>query len=406
MKTIIVFGILLTVSLLGSVKLFNRLKISSPLSYLFYSGTIYIFFGLLVGENGFNLISDEITGGLEPVINFSLGWVGFIFGFQLELNLLKRVNGTWFLILLSTFFAVFIAIFFFSLLILNHLFPELAAAPGLTVGFAIVLAILLADSSIPFTIWSSKLLKKRTENLQLCVFISSVENVFPILFTGILFSLFRVVPGSGEIVPATAFNFVLSMLSQVTIGFLIGGGLYLLQNQIKGKYEMPTILFGSVFFLAGISLLFSHSLLFTAMVSGAVFSNLTSRNALLIRVLNPTEKPIYLTFLIFLAIKSAHFEINTILFAVVLLLVKYNSRLAAFKLIHKIKPRWPNLSSFYSHLLLPISSIAPAILLNLAIVLPNETTAFILGIFLICFLMAELFAPVGLGIVQRKMLND
>jgi len=43
--------------------------------------------------------------------------------------------------------------------------------------------------------------------------------------------------------------------------------------------------------------------------------------------------------------------------------------------------------------------------LNLAIVLPADTTAVILGIFLACFLMAELFAPVGLGIVQKEMLN-
>ena len=92
--------------------------------------------------------------------------------------------------------------------------------------------------------------------------------------------------------------------------------------------------------------------------------------------------------------------------AVLLLLIKHNSRLIVFKFLNRFKPSWFKVPSYYSHLFLPISSIAPAILLNLAIVLPHQATGVILGIFLSCFLMAELFASVGLGIVQREMLND
>ena len=78
MKPLIAFGILLAVGFPGAVKLFNRFQVSSPFAYLFYPGTIFIFFGLLIGENGLNLISKEITRHLEPLIHFSPGMAKII----------------------------------------------------------------------------------------------------------------------------------------------------------------------------------------------------------------------------------------------------------------------------------------------------------------------------------------
>ena len=392
-------------SFLGSVKLFKRIKNSSPLSYLFYSGTIYIFFGLLIGENGFNLISHEIIRHLEPLINLALGWVGFIFGFQMELKFLKRINGSWFLMLFFTYFAAFLSIFFFSLLGIVHLFTDAPGTAGFALGTAMILAILLPESSIPYVIWSSKLFKKQTENMRLCVFISSTDNFFPILFTGIVFSLCSFLPGSSEIIINSTGKFLLSFSLQLLVGILIGGVIYVLQKKIKEKYEIPTILLGSVFLIAGFSLIFSHSLLFVAMVSGAVFSNLMRKTDRLVSILGPTEKPIYLLFLIFLGIKYVLFSVEMILIALILLLIKFNSQAFVFKSLHKFKPQWFTISPYYSYLLLPISSIAPAILLNLQLAFPHEAISVISGIFIMCFIMAELFAPAGLQIVKRKMAN-
>lgn len=392
-------------SFLGSIKLFSRVKNSSPLSYLFYSGTIYIFFGLLIGENGLNLISHEIIRHLEPLINLTLGWVGFLFGFQMELKFLKRINGSWYLILFFTYFAAFLSIFFFSLLVIGHFFTDTPGTAGFALGIAMMLAILLPESSIPYVIWSSKLFKKQTENIRLCVFISSTDNFFPILFTGIVFSLCGFLPGSIEIIINSTGKFLLSFSLQLLVGILIGGVIYVLQKKIKEKYEMPTILLGSVFLIAGFSLVFSYSLLFVAMVSGVVFSNLTKNTDRLIGILGPTEKPIYLIFLIFLGIKYVLFSVEMILIALVLLLIKFNSQAFVFRSLHKFKPRWFNISPYYSYLLLPLSSIAPAILLNLQIAFPHEAISIISGIFIICFIMAELFAPAGLKIVKRNILK-
>lgn len=405
MKTLIAFGILLLVGFAGSAKLFKRIKHSSPFSYLFYSGTIYIFFGLLIGANGFNLLPEEMNRHLEPVITFALGWVGFIFGFQIELKFLKRIRGSWYLTLFATFFAAFTLIFLAGLLVIT-LFNGGAYAVGYTVGMALMLAILLAESSVPFVIWSSKLFKKQTENLRLCVFISSMDNFFPIIFTGIVFSLYSFLPAGNHIQLNSAANFIISFMAQLAVGVLVGYGIHALQKVLNEKYQISTILFGSVFFIAGLSFIFSYSMLFMAMVSGITFSNLSKKNDRLISILAPTEKPIYLIFLIFLGAKQAVFGIEMGLFAVVLLLIKLHSRVFTFKFLHAVSPRWFKISEHYAYLLLPVSSLAPAILLDLQIAFPDDVTAVISGIFIICFIMAELFAPAGLKIVQGGMAHD
>lgn len=406
-KTLIAFGILLLVSFVGSIKLFKRIKTYSSFSYLFYSGTIYIFFGLLIGENCFNLLSSEITLHLEPVINFALGWVGFIFGHQIEVKYLKRIKQSWYIVMFFTFFAAFIFIFFISLLAISHFVGTAANAGGFAVGIAFLLAILLAESSIPFVVWSSKLFKKQPENHRLCVFISSLDNFFPILFTGIVFSLYRFLPVSNEIILNSAGNFIISFTSQLLLGMVVGAVIYLLQRGVTEKYQISTILLGLVFFIAGLSLIFSYSMLFTAMVSGVVFSNLSkSRSDRIISILGPTEKPVYLIFLIILGVKNTVFTIEMLLFAVILLVIKFNSRIFTFALLQKVKPRGFKIPRYFSYLLLPIGSIAPAILLDMQIAFPHEIITIISGIFIVCFILAELFAPAGLRIAQRSLAHD
>lgn len=368
-------------------------------SYLFYSGTVYLFFGLLIGENGFDLLPAEIMSHLEPVINFVLGWVGFIYGFQLEKKYLKQIHVSWYFTLFVTFFAAFISILLIGVLAADHFILPAA-------GIALMLAVLLSESSIPFVIWSSKLFKEHTVNLRLCIFISSLDNFFPILFTGFLFSLYGFQSGSGSISVNGLDVFLISFLVQLLTGILAGYAIHALQKVLTQRYQISTILFGAVFFVAGLSFIFSYSILFTAMVSGIVFSNLSKKTDRLIIILGPTEKPIYLIFLIFLGIKSAVFNLETLLLAIVLLFVKHHSRTLTFKLLGKISPHWFKLSASYAYLLLPVSSIAPAILLNMQMTFPNGITAGLSGIFISCFIMAELFAPAGLKLLQNNLAKE
>jgi len=405
-KPLIALGILLAVGFLGAVKLFNRFQVSSPFAYLFYSGTIFIFFGLLIGENGLNLISKEITRHLEPLIHFSLGWVGFIFGFQLERKYLKRIHWSWYVSMFSTYFITFFSIFFLCFWAI-HIFSR-GFIPGLTIaiGFSLVLAILISESSISFTVWSSKFLRRYMHQVRQCSFIASSDNFFPILFTGIIFSLYRYIPKTGEITSLPAKDFFISFAVQVVIGVLSGLTIHFLLKRIQQKLEISAVLFGVIFFISGLSLMVNFSPLFVAMITGAVFSNLTRRHTYLLKIITPTEKPIYIVFLIFLTLQKLELTMDLVLLAVVLMAAKLFSKGLVFNGLHKLKPHRFDMSPYFSYILLPLGSIAPAILLDLFIAFPEQNTRRIAGIFIFMHVVLEIFAPAAIRITQKRLKND
>jgi hypothetical protein len=402
-KTLIAFGILLVVGFLGSVKLFHRLKVSSPFSYLFYSGTVFIFFGLIIGENGFNLLSRETVHHLEPLIHFSLGWVGFIFGFQLELKYLKRIRWRWYIGLVASYLVTFLAVFFLTFAALRLFTHGFIDDIAIAIGFSLVLAILIPESSISFVVWCSKFFKHYISQFRFLSFIASVDNIFPILVTGILFSLYKYMPSTQGITALPASRFLVSFGLQALIGTLSGVFLHYLLKRIQEKLEISAVLLGVIFFISGLSLMAGFSPLFVSMLAGAVFSNLTRRHSYFLKIITPTEKPIYLIFLVYLTMQKAELPLEMILLAIVLLVFKYLSKGTVFMLINKFSLLNFKLSPFFSYILLPLSSVAPAILLDLFIAFPGENTRRLMGLFIFSQVLMELFAPGAIKITQKRL---
>lgn len=403
MKPLIAFAILLAIGFLGSVKLFHRLKVSSPFSYLFYSGTFFIFFGLLIGENGLNLISRGIVHHLEPLIHFSLGWVGFLFGFQLEFKFLKRIQWNWWLSMAATYIASFFIVFFITFIAIRLFAGGLSQDLGISVGFSLVLATIIPESSVAFVVWSSKFFKKHIQQLRLCSFIAASDNIFPILVTGILFSLYRYLPEASTITQIPVGKSLVYFCLQLVTGTVAGVLLHFLLKRIEEKLEISAVLLGVIFFISGLSLMSNFSPLFVAMVTGVVFSNLTRRHSYLVKIMSPTEKPIYLIFLVFLTIHEAVLTWELLLLALGLLAAKFFSKGLVFGIIGKIKKLQLDTSPYLSYLLLPLSAIAPAILLDLFIAFPDDNTRKIVGIFIVSQVFLEVLAPAAIRITQKRL---
>ncbi len=73
--------------------------------------------------------------------------------------------------------------------------------------------------------------------------------------------------------------------------------MFYLVKKIINKLEISAVLFGTIFFVSGLSSMFHFSPLFVSMLCGVIFSNLTRRHSYFMKILNPTEKPIYIIFL-------------------------------------------------------------------------------------------------------------
>jgi hypothetical protein len=401
-KTLIAFGILLLAGFLGSVKLFNRIKSKTPFAYLFFSGTFYLFFGLLVGENGFNLISSEILHRLAPVINFSLGWVGFIFGFQLQVRYLRKIPFHWYLTLVVTYFVTFITIFIFSFISIRYIFPTLITRQDIAIGISLILAILISESAISFVAWSSQFFKEYSYETRLSTFIASLDNLFPILFTGIVLSLYQFQPAANRIFLDSLGRGAIDFFIQIFVGAAAGILIHLLLKKGEQRLDMSVVIIGGVLLISGLSLMLHFSPLFVAMVMGAVLANLTRKQADFVKILNPTEKPIYIIYLLFLTINKIEINLMLALMAVMLLLIKFHAKLFVFKSLALYNPNRFHHMSRFAYILLPLSSIAPAILLDLFYAFPHPRSGLVSGTFIVALIVSEIFAPVGIKIAQKR----
>jgi len=115
MHAIYAFGLLILLAFLGSRLIVRRKRFLSPLTFLFLSGLIYIFVGFYLGKGVLNVLSPQVLLGLTPLSGLGLGWIGFLFGFQLEFKYLRRFPGKYiglsYLQFLFTFVVVFIGFF-------------------------------------------------------------------------------------------------------------------------------------------------------------------------------------------------------------------------------------------------------------------------------------------------------
>ena len=69
---------------------FRRIELPLFARKFYLTGTEYLFLGLLLGPQFFNLLDSQTLLGLEPLFALLLGWIGLIFGFQFEIVKLRR----------------------------------------------------------------------------------------------------------------------------------------------------------------------------------------------------------------------------------------------------------------------------------------------------------------------------
>ena len=57
---------------------------------LYFTGTEFLFLGILLGPVFLNILDKQTIEGLAPIKSLILGWIGLLFGFQFEIQKLQR----------------------------------------------------------------------------------------------------------------------------------------------------------------------------------------------------------------------------------------------------------------------------------------------------------------------------
>ena len=76
--------VLILLALLGARFSFSTERVPAGPRLLFRTGTHFLFLGLALGPVGLSFLSEDAVVQLYPLLGLGLGWVGLLFGLQLD----------------------------------------------------------------------------------------------------------------------------------------------------------------------------------------------------------------------------------------------------------------------------------------------------------------------------------
>ena len=397
MQAIYAFGLLILIAFLGA-KFITKRTFLSPVNYFFYSGFVYIFLGIALGTSGWDILSSSILSGLTPLIGLGLGWVGFLFGFQLETKYLKRFPGKYISLSFLQFLFVFLLGGFVFSLFLKLLYPE--EQVYMLYGMAAALGLLLSLNSPTLLNMASRVIPARGSYYYLARFLVSVSGFWGIVGLVLILSFWHFPFFESEVVFKGAVFLLAGTIFPVLLGILF----HRLTKKKSSEEQMLIYLLGLVFFVSGAAFYFNLPPLYLSMVLGITFSNLTKIHEKLYPLLISTEKPLYIIFLILI---GALWEVTldyriAILIAlmVVIRVMTYVLPLPLFKVILDFPCHLP---ARFGLSFLSSGGIGVALAVSLKLAYPLLLTDTFLTIALCGVLITEFIAPWGLKTSVSKL---
>lgn len=309
----IFFALLLItfVALNGYHLTFRGVKMPFFSRKLYFTGTEFIFLGILLGPVFFNLLDQDTIAGLEPIKALVLGWIGLLFGFQFEISKLKRFPAHFFQATLVDVVITFVLILLFVYFVLplftdisfNQLIPvslTLSAVAACSAQTGI--ALFAKDFPLSINKDSIRLLRYMTSiNSAIALMIFGVAYIFktPIFFHTILISKLLIGPAIG-IMAAMGLLFIY-------IFFL---------SQKLGESELALVIIGMAILTSATAMIHNFSPLLTNFFFGFILVNISTGKERIFNILSSIEKPLYLLLLVFLGSALHDFSIWILFFAI------------------------------------------------------------------------------------------
>jgi len=283
--------VLILLALLGARFSFSTLQAPPGPRLVFRTGTHFLFLGFILGPQLLGLLTQEAVQQLFPLLGIGLGWIGFLFGLQLDRRNLRQFPPVFHLLALGQAILVFFFFFvigWFALLGSGH--------AGRIPQFLIMGAAATACISTPAGIaLISTNYQVRGKVRDLLFFVASVDALVGIVALQVVYALFPPVDlGIGlPLLPRLTW-----VIAAVGLGVICGILFIWLTRPRPGGEEMVLFLLGIAAFASGAALQLQLSPLFVSVTMGAVVANFSPDPQRVFRVLQAWEKPIYVVFLL------------------------------------------------------------------------------------------------------------
>lgn len=282
---------LILLALLGARFSFSTRSVPAGYRLVLRTGTHFLFLGFLLGPTVLGLLSLEALDQLSPLLGLALGWIGLLFGLQLDRSALKQFPRIFLWLALGQ------AVLVFGLFLGAGLL--LAGAAGLT-GPTITLMLLgaaaTASVSTPAGIaMVSANFMARGKVRELLYFVASLDAVVGITALHIAYSSMHGTPALVAPGDEPAWFWA---TAGVGLGVVCAVIFLWLARLRPSREELVLYLLGISALAAGAALQLQLSPLFVGMVAGTLISNLNPRWHRVFRLMERWEKPIYLILLL------------------------------------------------------------------------------------------------------------
>ncbi|MCH7933116.1 MAG: cation:proton antiporter [Gemmatimonadetes bacterium] len=283
--------ILISVALVGARVSFSTANIAPGPRLLFRTGTHFIVIGFVLGPSVLGLVTREALEHLFPLFALGFGWVGFLFGMQLEKETVRAFAAHLYRFaagqaLLA--FAFMTTVGLVGLWVFGHL--------GRVEALLVLLAAATACTSAPagIAMVSSNFLVRGPVR-DMLFFAASVDGIVGIILLQLIYAGFHPSDALGPLGELPAFAWTVMALS---VGVLCGIIFVWLSRGRTANEELVLFLMGITAFAAGAALQLQLSPLFVSVVMGAVVANLVPDSQRVFRVMAQWEKPAYVILLI------------------------------------------------------------------------------------------------------------
>ena len=283
--------ILISLALVGARVSFSTANIAAGPRLLFRTGTHFIVIGFVLGPSVLGLVTREALEHLFPFFALGFGWVGFLFGMQLEKETVRA-------------FAAHLHRFAAGQALLAFVFMTAVGLLGLLalgrLGRVEVLLVLLASAtactSAPagIAMVSSNFLVRGPVRESL-FFAASIDGIVGIFVLQLIYAGYHPPDALAPLgdLPALAWTVLAS-----SIGVLCGIIFVWLTRRRTEIEELVLFLMGITAFAAGAAIQLQLSPLFVSVIMGAVVANLVPHHQRVLRVMAGWEKPAYVILLI------------------------------------------------------------------------------------------------------------
>lgn len=294
MKLLLSIVILIIISLLGSRLTFLNRRLSLGFRNIMFTGTEYIFIGAVLGSMGLNVLDADALKQLEPFLVFGLGWIGFLFGLQFNVRLLKNLATYYFTISAVQAFVTFILVTGAMYLVFDRYLSQpriVSLMVAATLGSG---ASCTAQSALAIVNKNYRFRNRRL--MDLMRYISGLDGFYGLLFFAAAVSIF---PG-GQIEVFDIVKSLEGLGTTVVIGVIPALIMISLGKVRFSEQEFLVFIIGTVTLCGGLAHQVNHSPLIAGLICGVVTVNFCRHGLRALSVVMHAEKSLYIILLLLL----------------------------------------------------------------------------------------------------------